>query len=227
MNEAVHSDAVRGPARPDSLTVDFYQEPDALVIRTRRGGGPWPFVLLWLIAWTAGCAALIIHLLHDPSLGMLLFALPFWASWLFVAGLLAWMMFGREALIVGPAAAVFVRTALVRLSTRVVPREEVQGFRACRSRHTENDESLWGIEMLTLGKPVRFAFQLPDREREWLLHQLNGFLATSLPDEERQAPPAGGDQRPRSICRRGARPEWGTRGDGSPCRRADADGPTV
>ena len=143
-------------------------------------------LLLWLIAWTVGCVALLVHVLKEPSLGMFAFALPFWASWLFVAGLLVWMIFGKETLFLDRDEAIFRRTAFIRLSSRIVPRKEVQGFRECRSSHRENNEYLWGIEMVTLGKPLRFAFRLPDRERAWLIHQLNLFLGTSGPDAQPQ-----------------------------------------
>ena len=185
MNELPLTNASLGPARPDKLTVDFYEEADACVIHKRRGGGPWAFLLLWLIGWTVGCEWLLVHILKDPTLWMFAFALPFWASWLFVAGMLVWMMFGKETLFLGREEALFLRTALIRLSSRVVPRKEIQGFRECRSSHKENDQYLWGIEMLTLGRPVQFAFRLPDQERVWLIHQLNRFLKTSGPNEER------------------------------------------
>ena len=176
-----------GPARPERLTVDFYEEPGTLVIHKRRGGGSWLFLLLWLIGWTVGCVVLLVVVIANPTLVMFAFGLPFWASWLFVAGVLVWMIFGKETLLLGRGEAHFLRTAFIRLSSRVVPLKEVQGFHECRSCYTKNDEYLWGIEMLTLGQPVRFAFRLPDRERTWLVHQLNRFLATSGPPEERQA----------------------------------------
>lgn len=164
------------PARPETLTVDFFEEPDALAVHARRRSGPQVFLLLWLIGWTVGCVALLGAVIKDPSLGMFAFAVPFWAAWLAVAGFLVWLMFGRETLLLRREEALFLRTALVRLTTRAVPRHEIRGFRECRSRHTENDAHLWGIEMVTLGNPVRFAFRLPDRERVWLVSQLNRFL---------------------------------------------------
>jgi hypothetical protein len=185
MIEPALPEASPGPARPDSLTVDFYEQADSLVIHKRRAGGPWVFLLLWLIGWTVVCAAMLGNVIMDPSLGIFAFALPFWASWLFIFGMLVWMMFGRETLFLGHHEAIFLRRAFIQLSSRVVPREEVLGFRECRSNFTENDEYLWGIEMFTLGKPVRFAFRLPDRERAWLIHQLNRFLVTSDPEKER------------------------------------------
>jgi hypothetical protein len=185
MNEPVPTDASLGPARPRRLTVEFYEESDALVIHKKRGGGPWPFLLLWLIGWTVGCVFLLVNVLRDPNLGNLAIGLPFWASWLFVACLMIWTMFGKETFLLSRDEAAFRRTTLVRLSSRVVPREEIQTFRECRSSHTENDRYLWGIEMLTLGKPVRFAFRLPDLERAWLIHRLNQFLTKSPPSQER------------------------------------------
>src|SRR5438067_1848129 len=85
MNEPALPEMSRGPARPDRLTVDFYEGPDTLVVHKRRGGGPSVFLLLWLIAWTVGCVALLVHVLKEPSPGMFALAVPFWASWLFVA----------------------------------------------------------------------------------------------------------------------------------------------
>ncbi len=181
MSEPSLPDAARCPARPNPLTVEFYKEADALMIRKRRGGGPWAFALLWLIGWTVGCVFLIAQALKDPSIGNFAFALPFWASWLFVAAMVIWMMFGRETLYLGRDEAVFERRAFVRLSSRVVPRDEIQAFRECRSARTENDERLLGIEMVTLGKPLAFAYRLPDGERAWLIYQLNQFLTNSQP----------------------------------------------
>jgi hypothetical protein len=191
MNDLTEQDAIPGPARPEKLTVDFFQQPDGLAIHKKRGGGPRVFLSLWLLGWTVGCVVLFIVVLNEPKIGTFAFAVPFWASWLFVAALLTWMYFGKETLLLQRDQALFLRSALVKLSSRVVPRAEIQGFRECQSSHTENDEHLWGIEMVTLGKPVRFAFRLPDRERAWLIHQLNGFLATTGPVALMAEPPRG------------------------------------
>src|SRR5262245_34091166 len=164
MNQAIDGDSGRGPARPETLTVDFYEDPEGIVIHKKRGGGPGGFLLLWLIAWTVGCIVLAVVFIKNPALGNLAFAIPFWASWLVVAALLVWIMFGKETLLLRRDAALFRRTALIRISSRFVPRAEIQNFRECRSTYTEDDQCLWGIEMVTLGKPLRFAFRLPDRE---------------------------------------------------------------
>lgn len=179
MSELSLPDAAQGPARPRRLTVDFYEDADPVMIRKRRGGGPWPFFLPWLIGWTIGCVLLISKVFDDPSVGNLAFGLPFCVMWLAVAGMLIWMLFAKETFYLGRDEVVFERRAVVLLSTRVVPRDEVQIFRECRSTYNENDQPLLGIEMLTLGTPLRFAFRLPAGERAWLIHQLNRFLTAS------------------------------------------------
>jgi len=115
--------------------------------------------------------------LNSPA--MFVLALPVWSAWLLVATILVWLLLGKETLSLDRDEAIFVRTAVIRLSSRVVPRVEIQGFREYRSGYREDDECQWGIEMLTLGKPVRFFFDLPDGERAWLIHQLNLFLGMS------------------------------------------------
>lgn len=204
MNEPTAAGASCGPARPDRLTVDFFEEPDMLLIDARPGGRAWVFLLLWLVGWTVGCVLLFALVLNQPALGTFLFALPFWASWLCVASLLTWKLFGKDTLFLDGAEAVFRRTALIRLSSRIVPRADVQGFRECLSNSTENHQHQRGIEMVTLGQSVCFAFGLPDQERTWLIHKLNRLLATNGPDPPRlilQPPPpaANGPSRERPI----------------------------
>ena len=177
MSEILETDDDCGPARPAKLSVDFYDEPDGIALHMKRGGGPGLFLLLWLIGWTVGCVFLTHQVIHEPSIGMFAFAIPFWASWLAVAAFLVWILFGKETLLLRPDKALFLRKAFVTLSTRVVPRCEIRSFCECHSSHTENDQHLWGIEMTTLGTPLRFCYRLPDQERAWLIHQLNRFLA--------------------------------------------------
>jgi hypothetical protein len=188
MSQLAASETSRGPTRPQDLSVEFYEEPDAVAIHKRRGGGPSGFLALWLIGWTVGCFVVLVAVLDDPSPLMFAFAIPFWASWLLVAALLVWMWFGKETLLLRRHEALFLRTAFIRLTSRRVPRKEIRFFRECHTSFTENDEYLWGIEMVTLGKPVRFAFRLPDRERAWLIHQLNLFLDQTAPAGDSSSP---------------------------------------
>ena len=189
MNELADSHAAPGPARPEKLSVDFYEEADGIAIHKRRGGGPGLFLLLWLTGWTVGCVVLVAQVIKEPAIGTFAFAVPFWASWLLVAGFLVWIQFGTETLLLRGDKVLFLRKAFITLSTRSVPRGEIQRFRECQSQHTENDQHLWGIEMVTIGKPLRFCFRLADQERDWLIHQLNLFLAATASDPQPGASP--------------------------------------
>ncbi len=185
-------DTPRSPARPKQLTLQFHEAPDTFVVHKKQAGVTSILLLLWLCIWTIGCFMLLVGVINSPSPVTVVFALPFWAAWWFVACLLVWGLFGKESLFLGRGDALFVRSALIRLASRVVPRNEIRGFREYRSAHTENGASQWGIEMITLGKPIRFAFGLTEEERGWLIHQLNRFLATpnTGPDESVLPSPA-------------------------------------
>ncbi len=107
-----------------------------------------------------------------------MFAIPFWASWLFVAGLVVWQRFGKELVQADQDGIYFERYALIRITQRSIPRKEILGFDKCKSFHTQNDEHLWGIEARTLEKPLRFLFDLPSNELIWLIDRLNQFFGT-------------------------------------------------
>jgi hypothetical protein len=172
------------PTRPEKLIVDFNEQFDSLAI-VKRGSVDSPdgcallFISVWLIGWTLVCALLVFKVVTEPSLKVFAFAVPFCASWIAVVCLMAWRIFGKETLFLGRDEAIFQKKAIIRLSSRVVPREEVRGFReyATVSRGRHNREVKYsGIEILTLGKPVQFGLGLPEEERAWLIDQLNRFL---------------------------------------------------
>ena len=173
-----NDDSLIVPPRPDKLSIDLIETPKSLTIVKRRGaGGGGCFLLLWLTGWTVGCVFLAGQVIADPNLGMLAFAIPFWASWFAVASFLIWIWFGKEMFQAHTMGVSFERYAWIRLSARETPRKEILGFEQCRSHHTENDRYLYGIEMKTQGKPLRFLFDLPDNERRWLVFKLNEFFS--------------------------------------------------
>ncbi len=178
MSRSGHLNSGPEPSRPATLTVDLRESSDAIAITTRQTRGPGLFLLLWEIGWSVGCVFLIGAVIDDPQPGMILFAVPFWAAWLAVACFLIWSFFGTETLLVREDRVLFLRKALITLTAREHPASEVIGFRTCRSRHQENDAWLWGIEVETFGKPIRFGFRIPARERQWLIWQLNHFLGS-------------------------------------------------
>ncbi len=145
--------------KPQALTVDFRESADGMAIIARQtNGGAGRFLLLWLIGWTVGCVFLVGLVSDNPSIGNLAFAVPFWAAWLAVSVILIWTFFGTETLLIRHDKVLFLRKAIMQLTTREVSVTDVTGIRSCRSRHQENDEYLWGIEVATVGRPIRFGF---------------------------------------------------------------------
>ncbi len=57
------------------------------------------FLMLWLAGWSFGCYTLVVRLLAKPfEFGEILFALPFFAGEIFVAGMIILMIFGRTVI---------------------------------------------------------------------------------------------------------------------------------
>lgn len=183
-----NEDHSTSPSRPDKLTTAIEHAGDRLTMTVPQRGGPGCFLLLWLTGWTVGCVFLAGMVVADPAPWSIAFAVPFWAAWLLVAALVVWSFAGKEQLSLGGDQVEFVRTAIITLSQRVVPLDEVHGARTCRSRIQENDQYLWGIEVKTVGKPFKFGFRLPERERLWLISQLNEILG-QIKSGESQTPP--------------------------------------
>lgn len=154
------------------------QSGDRLFLSLRsRQWGRGCALLLWLVGWTVGCVFLAGMVRKDPKLFNILFAVPFWASWIFVFFLVLKSFFQRDQLILSADGIDMTRRVLVPIRARSVPLSEIQGF-ATYSQviDSESNDREWGIEMRTLGKPLRFFQGLPDQERVWLEHQLNELL---------------------------------------------------
>lgn len=166
------------PAKPEKMRSQIQQNPNGFALVVGNEKGPGVFLLLWLIAWTVGCVFLASAAIKQPSVESILFGIPFWSSWFAVAGLLVWLWFGKEKILISATKVLFLRQAWITISSREIPVSELRGFRECKSKHTENDRHLFGIELESLGKPLQFGFRLPNRERAWLLHELNQQLAS-------------------------------------------------
>ncbi len=166
------------PARPRRLRSGFAQLAEEIVLdypAGSRAGGL--FLLLWLIGWTVGCVFLVREVLRGPDLFTVLFALPFFAAWLFVFAMVAHAFLGRERLVLGPQGASFSRRILRRYRARQVPLEEIVGFREGLKPRGGEQGPARVLEMLTLGESVAFGEVLPQRERDWLQHVLHDHLA--------------------------------------------------
>lgn len=165
-------------SRPQKLVSTLEDDGEALLWSCRAGRGvPGFFLLLWLIPWTAGCVMLGREAFVKREWFMLLFALPFWASWVFVAGLLLYRWTGRERLTLGNEGVTFARTAVIRLTSRQIPLEDLQTFEEYVDY--SDDSETRGLKLRTRGKTLKFASGLVQRELEWLVDQFNTRLAAS------------------------------------------------
>jgi hypothetical protein len=139
------------------------------------GGGF--FMLLWLTGWTVGCVALGNMVLKDPKLISILFAIPFWASWVFVFCAMLRAFFCREYFMLNDGGAAFIRRVIVPIKTRLVPLEEIKSFHdGIARRDSESGHIALGVEMRTLGRPLSFAAGVTKAECDWLIDQLNECL---------------------------------------------------
>jgi hypothetical protein len=165
------------PAR--KLSVDYYViDNDVGFVDKRRGRrGVALFLIVWLCGWTVGCALLIHGVVVQGEQKMLLFGIPFWVSWLFVAALVLYMLFGRTDFALTSRGAFYVNRLFVPLAQRHVPLEEILRFqRSSQAPPSRSGSANYGIELVTLGKSIRLAPGIPADERDWLCRELNRHL---------------------------------------------------
>jgi hypothetical protein len=181
------------PARPRKLSFRFAREDDRLALRFgRRPSGAGCFLLLWLTVWTVGCVFLAGMVIKEPKVFSLLFAIPFWASWILVFCILLNQFFNREYILLDARGLSFERRVLIRLSSRRLPLEEIQSLESYqKNMQQEGQPPPEGIETRTLGQPLRFGEFKSDEEKAWLLDQLNdhlGFLQNGRSDRINKLP---------------------------------------
>jgi hypothetical protein len=166
------------PAKPRKPVAQLERLGDTLRLVYRKRDQTGCFLILWLTGWTVGCVALAYVAMFGNQPGILLFGVPFWASWIFVFCLVIYMFCKRETLELDRDGLRFIRTALVRLKYRDVPLAELKGFESrWFTTDSETGAQSRGIEIVTLGQPIDFARQIEGNEQVWLLSELNEHLA--------------------------------------------------
>jgi hypothetical protein len=170
---------VQGPAKPHRITVAVQREGDRLRLAyRRREWGVGAFMLLWLTGWTVGCVFLAGLVIQQPQLFNLMFAVPFWASWLFVFAMVAKSFFQHEEMLLDRTGANYVRKVLFPLHVRTVPLREIRSVdRFTTVTDSESGQSESGIEVRTLGLPLRMLQGLSGPELDWLERLLNDHLS--------------------------------------------------
>jgi len=116
---------------------------------------------------------LIWGLLKDPSFFMFCFAVPFWAAWLAVFGILMGIFFGRTRVRLDEDGLFHELRVLIRRTSRRVPLGEIRYFHAVTKKGEESASHL--VEAVTDGQAVSFS-AVDFQEAEWLAYEMNGML---------------------------------------------------
>lgn len=197
--------AAPAPARPRKLKAQYEVVGDRLrVFRRRRQWFAAVFMALWLTGWTVGCVVLAAVVIQQREAFMLLFALPFWAAWFFVAAMLVGQLLNFEEFELDRAGARHRTQALVVLSRRELPLWELRDVNVASWQRSENSESPpeVGLVFRTWGRPLRAFAGLPEAELRWLADQLSKVL-----DVVRSATPDSSMQRTLAALSLDALPE--------------------
>lgn len=177
MSQSLFATSAPMPAKPrvkinlvgDELTLDW----------SRRQWGVAGFLCLWLTGWTAGCAMITYQLITKFEWQMALFATPFYTAWFVVAGLIVYMLLGRQRLVLSRDEMSITWKAGVNYYRRVVPLDEVaRATPDVTYTHQKNGppKPLGVLSIETLGKPAHFASGIDDDEAKWLAETINVCL---------------------------------------------------
>lgn len=172
------------------------------------------FMAVWLSFWTLGCVFLAGMLINDFSVFLLVFSLPFFASWFAGAAFLLFMLFGREQMYIDALGIEFRTLCLICLSKTRVPFKEVRSISIKEAKDSEDSSA---VIVETVGKPIKVGSDLSQRE----LRELANFLRDQVPGLGKQPLIEEGEQsdesnahlqirkkRP-SLCRWDVEPSFG------------------
>lgn len=168
------------PVKPRKLKAVVERAPGSMRVRFHtKQFGPGCFLVLWLTGWTVGCVTLAVKLATDPTIYHALFALPFWASWWFVAYQVNRMFFTHEELTLSAGGlAVGGWTRITRWQRRA-PLEEVKGFEA---REWMDEGVMQGaLRMEMVGQPIEVFQGIERDEAAWLAHEYRELLVQLRP----------------------------------------------
>ena len=180
------------PARPRKLKAQYEVVGDRLrVYRRRRQWAASAFLALWLTGWTVGCVVLAVIVIQQREAFMLMFAVPFWTSWVFVATMLVGQLLSFEEFELDRDGARHRTQALIPLSRRELPLWELRDVEVATWQHSDNSESPSevGLVFRTWGRPLRAFAGLPEAELRWLADQLTKVLdvvRSAAPDSAMQ-----------------------------------------
>lgn len=184
------------PIKPRRLRTPLDQDGDALSLTFSQSAAGGCFLLFWLIGWSVGCLFLAAQVVLKPQLLMVLFGIPFWAAWFYVASLVLRMFFGRQRLSLSPEGASFESRVLKSAHVRRIPLQEIIDIRLTETSDGD-DGPRRQIEFVALGENLLIDPHVDGVEHRWLVHQLNKHLE-ELRKRTGEAPPVAED---REDCR--------------------------
>lgn len=172
MNQTEPTPAI--PPAPDGFLM-VTADGGAVVIHHRRTGmkGMLVFLCLWLAGWTAAC----IFLAHAYANGKMdngtpmpiWFVLVFWASDIFVLGLLLYLLFARKAYRLDGDGLTVEVTLLGYRRVRAVSRQDLRRIVQIQDGGRGEDSfPSWGLRAETTGKPLTLVFRQPYEISHWL-----------------------------------------------------------
>lgn len=134
------------------------------------------FLVLWLTGWTVGCVVLIWMVLTQNQPFMILFAIPFWASWVFVFGMVLNIFFGRQSFKLDTEGLNYeYRVLSVRVSKREVPLREILGFESTVAQGWQEGSSSHVVEADLGGKQIRLKC-ISEEEAAWIAFECEELL---------------------------------------------------
>ncbi|MCE9604214.1 MAG: hypothetical protein K8U03_04840 [Planctomycetia bacterium] len=169
---------MKQPEQPKQLSFKTTFEPDRLEVKIRTGSTAIGcFMLFWLAGWSVGCVLLFVRIREDPQPEMLMFAIPFWVSWIFVVVYASYSLFGREIFKLDEQGASFRRRMILPWGRVSMPLEELIRFGSVEDEtNSATGQSGVVVNLQTIGRPIRFGSMLVKPERNWLVHTLNQKL---------------------------------------------------
>jgi hypothetical protein len=188
------------PPMPAKLRGKYDVSPYGMTVRYRPGAGPAGFLLVWLIGWTVGCVLLAYKVFVEQEWMTIVFAIPFWAAWIFVFVLVVGMFTRRQRLEVDEQGLRYIDRAVFALTNRHVPREEFRKFAVGRRRKSDGEESKSGLEVRTTGKPLFLFPSMPDGELRWLAHQLSQLIEAAEVEESATVVEDSLGEKPRELA---------------------------
>jgi hypothetical protein len=134
------------------------------------------FLLFWLTGWTVGCVAIAAGAFSGKYF-LFLFGIPFWASWVFVAGLVSSMLFKVERLELDREGVRYTCRVIVQIKERRVPLREVVGFvPGFKPPGYKQPLPIFRLNVKSTGTELQCFNGMTQDEVTWLSARLNGLL---------------------------------------------------